>query len=252
MDKCLVTKLANSVSGNFPKLGELIIGISTVGVTTRNDNKTFIAFSSGSEATAVLTGGLTFSDNSTDVPTTGATAKYFTSGVTGNMLISNKYALTDVRFAPGRYCCNFSTPINLSTFKSSNKLVSLSGTLGKFVGDIANLSGKNLNYVRLEDNPDLYGDIVNLAQSFYWAAHKRLDIYSFGLNNNPQITGSIEGLIQAVRTLGAAESDSEKALNIVGTAVTFNGNTIASTTDINPKVSWTATTITYDGVTINA
>lgn len=250
MDKCLVTKLANSVSGNFPKLGELIIDISTVGVTTRDDSKTFVGFSSGSEATAVLTGGLTFSDGTTNVPTSGTNAKYFTSGVTGNMLISNKYELTDVRFAPGRYCCNFSTPINLSTFKSSNKLASLSGTLGKFVGDIANLSGKNLNYVRLEENPDLYGDIVNFAQTFYWAAHNRLSIYNFNLSNNPQITGSIEGLIQAVRALGATESDSEKALNIVGTSATFNGNPIASAT--NAKVSWTATTITYDGVTINA
>lgn len=252
MDKCLVTKLANSVSGDFPKLGELIINISTVGVTTRDDSKTFITFSPSSAANAVLTGGLTFYDGSTDVPTSGASAKYFTSGVTGKMIISNKYELTDVRFFASRYCCNFSTPINLSTFKSSNKLVSLSGTLGKFVGDIANLSGKNLNYVRLDKNPDLYGDIVNFVQAFYWAAHNRLDIYSFDLSNNPQITGSIEGLIQAVRALGATESDSEKALNIVGTAVTFNGNPIASATNTNPKVSWTATTITYDGVTINA
>jgi len=72
----------------------------------------------------------------------------------------------------------------------------------------------------------------------------------FGGTFDCTFSGSIEQFVANKRAAGVTESPSEVTFNWVSGNVTFNGSNIPFAANL--KLSWTATTITFNGVTINA
>lgn len=243
MDKCLVTKLGASVSGDFPKLGELIIDISTVGITpTSGDEMYFV----GSDME--LRGGIEFSDGSTGGADSSTNKKYLKPNQTGQLVIKNKYGLTQFSIPATSTSVKFVNEVDIKELAYNSDLTNFSCYGNKLKGDIACLADKKLTSARLDSNAHLEGDIVAFAATLHNAVVKGLTIRNCSLRENSLITGSIEALVQAVRALGSTASNAQQSFNISGTGATFNGSTIPA--DSGLKLSWTATTITYNGVTI--
>jgi hypothetical protein len=253
MDKCLVTKLGASVSGNFPKLGEAVFDISTVGITPTSSD--FIRFyGTGIE----LRGGMEFSD-STTTRASGASG-YLKADQTGQLVILNKYGITSMQIT-GPNTLRPTTPMELKEFSYNPGLISLvmigASGVALVKGDISCFAGKALLSLRIDGNGNnITGNIDSFAHTFFSAVKNRSNIQQFSLRNLENVEGSIESLVAEIRALQYAAGESQTSgsaefpFNISGTAVTFNGSTVASGTGM--KLSWTASTITYNGVTINA
>lgn len=248
MDKCLVTKLGASVSGDFPKLGELIINISTVDITPTSSDAMFFV---GSDIE--LRGGIKFSDDSTTGADSYANRKYLKPGLTGQLVIKNKYNLTQFYIPSTNSAVKFVDKIDIKDICYNSGITNINCAINKANGDIACLADKKLASsfgVRLDSN-NLSGNIVAFALTLHDAVANNKSITNLSVRDCAAVNGSVEELIQAVRALGSTTSDgTQYGLNVSGTAATFNGNTIASAAGL--KVSWTATTITYNGTTINA
>lgn len=246
MDKCLVTKLGSSVSGDFPKLGELIINISTVGITPTSSDVIYFVGSDGVE----LRGGIEFSDGTTTGADSYANRKYLKPNQTGQLVIKNKYGLTQIRIPATATAIKFVNEIDIKELAYNSGLTVLNcGQGNKLKGDIACLADKKLTDVRLDGNANLEGDIIAFAATYHNSIVNNKTISNFSLRDDSKITGTIEALVQAIRALGSTTSDGKsQALNISGTLATFNGDTITSGTGFT--LSWTTTTITYNGVTI--
>ena len=244
MDKCLVTKLGASVSGDFPKLGELIIDISTVGITpTPADAMYFV----GSDME--LRGGIKFSDGSTDGADSSANKKYLEENQTGQLVIKNKYGLTQFSIPATSTAVKFDNEVDIKELAYNSGLTTLScGSGNKLKGDISCLADKKLTTVRLDGNAHLRGDIVAFAATLHNAVVNNDTITNFSLRGDTKIEGSIEALVHAIKDLGSTASNAQQAFNISGTGATFNGSPIEP--GIGLKLSWTATTITYNNVTI--
>lgn len=258
MDKCLVTKLGNTVSGNFPKLGELIINVSTVG----NDCSEKLA-PQGSEVE--LRGDLYFSDDSQYYDGVYAHSKAFKAEGEGQIVIKNKYGLTTWSFGTTGKCFNVpSTPISLKdiTYNSAFYSITGGGQDGYLAGDIECFEGKALTYARVEKNTGITGDIIHMWTSLF----KAIRGYKPGgtppssytpvkLNNinfsRTGVTGSIEGLVAKMRQEGVLSSENlHHNITIHTTQATFNGAVVTSTQ--SGVLDWTEDTITYNDVTINA
>lgn len=244
-NKCLVTKLGASVSGDFPKLGELIIDISTVGITpTSGDAMYFV----GSDME--LRGGIEFSDGTTTGADSYANRKYLKPNQTGQLVIKNKYGLTQIKIPATATAIKFVHEIDIKELAYNSGLTILNcGNGNELKGDIACLAGKKLSDVRLDGNANLEGDIIAFAATYHNSIVNNKTISNCSVKGAPKITGTIEALVQAIRALGSTTSNGkEQALNISGTGATFNGSPIEPNTGL--KLSWTATTITYNNVTI--
>lgn len=260
MDKCLVTKLGNTVSGNFPKLGELIINISTV------DNDCSEQFApQGSEVE--LRGDLYFSDDSQSYDGVYANRKAFKAEGEGQLVIKNKYSITTWSFGTSGKCFNVpSSPIPLKdiTYNSAFYSITGGGKDGYLAGDIECLEGKALTYARVEKNTGITGDIIHLWASLFKAmkGYKpggtppssytpvKLDNINF---RNTQISGTIEALVAKLRQEGVSTSgDLHHAITCYNAKVKFNGEFITQTG--TASLDWTSdpNTITYNGVTIQA
>lgn len=77
-----------------------------------------------------------------------------------------------------------------------------------------------------------------------------LTLNSMSLQNNIMCTGTIESFVERRRRLGQTSGTVEH-INVYATAVTFNGQKTTVNNESNP-LSWTETTITYEGTTITA
>lgn len=238
MNECLVTKLRVSVnddsleklgvitaSFNLPSNGYLI-GLSaskpnTVKATIKSDH-VFTNFASINSKQAYLS------------PTLYPT--FSPAGGTLVLEIENKYELTEVRntqiysLEPYKYSplkglggSPEASDIDISEFKQwpelDTLLISLSktGQLYKVVGNISELG--SLTKLTL----------INLDGSY--------------------LEGSIEGFVAAQRANGRTSADNVNMSYYAG-HVTFQGKQITGST--NKVLSWTPTSITFDGVTINA
>ena len=260
MDKCLVTKLGASVSGDFPKLGELIIGIDTTNLNPTSDDK--FKFT-GSDCE--LRGGITFAGGGTGTPAVNLasdTYGYLTANESGQLVIKNKYAITGVNIAGRKDVFNLAELIDLKEFCYNSELTSLSisgvSSSGivypRLKGDIACLEGKVFTTLRLDGNPSLEGKIKALAKTMQETVKKQTPISNCSVARNTHIDGSIEELVVAIRALQVAAGEEPTSngktpsLNIGGSGVTFNGNTYAIGTGFT--LSWTETTITFKGETI--
>lgn len=256
MDKCLVTKLGNTVSGNFPKLGELIINVSTVG----NDCSEPFA-SVGSEVE--LRGDLYFSDDSQSYDGVYLNRKTFKAEGEGQIVIKNKYGLSSWSFGTTGKCFNVpSSPIPLKdiTYNSAFYSITGGGKDGYLAGDIECFEGKALTYARVEKNSGITGDIIHLWASLF----KAMKGYKPGgtppssytpvkLNNvnfsSTNISGTIEALVAKLRQEGVLTSgDLHHSITCYNAKVKFNGDYIATTG--TASLDWTETTITYNGETI--
>jgi hypothetical protein len=248
MDKCLVTKLGASVSGNFPKLGELIIDISTVGITPLSSDAMYFV-----GADMELRGDIEFSDDSTDGADASNHAKYLKPNQTGQLVFKNKYGLTKFSIPTTSTAVKFVNEVDIKELAYNSDLSYLiCGTGNKLKGDIACLADKKLTTARLDGNVHLEGDIVAFAATFHNAVVNNLTITNFSLMGDTEITGSIEELVQAIRALGSTASNAQQSFNVSATGATFNGSPISAASGL--KLSWTTNpnTITYNGVTINA
>jgi hypothetical protein len=248
----LVTKLGASVSGNFPKLGEAVFDISTVGITP-TDGDIIRFYGTGIE----LRGGMEFSDG-TFTRNSGASG-YLKANKTGQLVILDKYGITRAQIS-GSNTLRPTTLMDLKEFTYNSGLRSLSmpGSSGVALvkGDISCFAGKALLELRIDGNGDnITGNIDCFAHTFFSAVKDSSTISQFSLRNLEKVEGSIESLVEEIKALQYAAGESQTSgsaefpFNILGTAVTFNGSTVASGTSM--KLSWTASTITYNGVTIN-
>ena len=262
MDKCLVTKLGASVSGNFPKLGELIIRLDTTNLNPTSDDK--FKFT-GSDCE--LRGGITFAGGGTGIPPVNLasdTYGYLTDNESGQLVVKNKYAITGVNIAARKDVFNLPELIDLKEFCYNSALVTLdvhgvssTGVVYPRVkGDIFCLEGKAFTTLRLDGNPSLVGSIVALAKTMQETVKKQTPISNCSFARNTHIDGTIEELVVATRALQVAAGEEPTSngktptINIGGTGVTFNGNTYAIGTGFT--LSWTETTITFKGETITA
>lgn len=252
--KCLVTKLGASVSGDFPKLGELIIPISTVGITPTSDD--YMYFVGGGME---LRGGITFYNGDTDGADNYVSRKYLASNETGSLVLTTKYSLTNF-VINGASAVKFLDEVDIRelTYNQTLSQITLIGSNGNYKakGDIACLNGKPVILMRLDGNPNITGDIANLAYAIFYATKNNTPLSNFSLRGNSEVSGTIEELVHAIRALQAADGQSQTSgsiqhlVNFSGTNVKFNGNTMA--VGSATKLSWTANTITYNGVTIEA
>ena len=253
LDKCLVTKLGNTVSGNFPKLGELIIPVTTVGLTPTE--KFYCA-----KGNVVLTDGLIFADDETTEvdDLTSARSQLFKVGVTGNIHIKNKYDLTSFSIGTTNHkCCDVTSLISLEDLAFATKLTDLRGAYDKFKGSVDGFSNNSFTAVRIENNPEVTGNISAFAKSYHArnVAHGQSSSNALFINAGfayTSLTGSIEGLVAAIRALGSTASTGEHKCHVTGTHVTFQDVEITGKNLTQSTLEWTATTITFAGVTINA
>lgn len=77
-----------------------------------------------------------------------------------------------------------------------------------------------------------------------------LTLNTMAFQNNPACRGTIESFVQRRRQLGQTTGTVEH-INVFNTQVTFNGQKTTMNNESNP-LSWTNTTITFEGTTINA
>jgi hypothetical protein len=268
-----VTKLGASVSGDFPKLGELIIPISTEGITPESGDTMYFLYEGYKSISPdldyiTLRGDIEFSDNTKNGALGYSGKKYLKPNQTGSLVIANKYKLTQFALnTPSAVLLSDEIDLRELTFSSSLLVLSavagiptgLSSTNYKIKGNLSNLKGKSLTSLNLSYNIHVEGNIDNLAQMYATAVTKSSSsaIGTCTLKNCTGISGTVEGLVAAIRALQAAaeqpqtSGEYEFKANFSGTPVTFNGAKIALT-GTDPKLSWTANTITYKDVTINA
>lgn len=272
-NKCLVTKLGASVSGDFPKLGELRIPISTEGITPGSGDHMYFLYDGYKAATPdldyiTLRGDSEFSDDTKNGALGYSDRKYLKANKTGSLVIADKYKLTQFSLETATSVL-FSSEIDLRELTFCSRLLLLRAKAGKptglssvnykIKGNLSYLNGKGLTSLDLSYNIHVEGNIDNLAQMYATAATKASSsaIAVCSLRNCTGISGTVEGLVVAIRALQAAaeqpqtSGEYEFMANFSGTPVTFNGAEI-TLTGTTPKLSWTANTITYNGVTINA
>ena len=256
MEKCLVTKLGASVSGDFPKLGELVIPINTIDLNqepTANDYIRFYYANNYFDYVAELRGGLQFAGG--DSPTAAGDTKlkaakkgYLKPNQEGSIVILKKYDLTRFEIADTANTGNFLTKIDIKELSYSKDMMVLTITRNRAKGDIACFANIAFTSCRLDGNAEVGGNITAFAYTYAQAAKNNTSISNFSLRGNPLVEGSIESLVVAIRALQAAAGEEETSgankfgANFSGTQVTFNGGVMAS--DIGYKLSWTATTIT--------
>lgn len=135
----------------------------------------------------------------------------------------------------------------------------------KVYGDISVFTEKNIRMLCL-NNTDVEGDI-NALENITSMAVLNLDLTRVSgnlaalgkmtnLTNlsvfNSNLTGTIESLIEGFRTNGKTSgSITAEVFTQQGNSITFNGNQIPNSYRYLP-LSWTASTITCNGETINA
>lgn len=129
---------------------------------------------------------------------------------------------------------------NLAQFTNLTELVIVQSNISGNIASLAPLV--NLTTLQFNKNANITGNIASLGTLVNLTT-----LNSFNTN----LIGSIEGFVQAQRTAGrTTESTGITIPYGLGSGVTFNGNLIGNA--LNRVLTWTASTITFDGVTIDA
>jgi hypothetical protein len=139
--------------------------------------------------------------------------------------------------------------------------------MGQFKGSLSSISDcPTLQYLSLVGT-NIGGDLSNLGSL---TTLSRVDIIDTPINGNiaslssitnlkrlnllrTNVSGSIEEFVQGQRSAGRTETtgdDTGVFVQFSLSSVTFNGNPIPN--KIDRYITWTPTTITFDGVTIDA
>lgn len=126
---------------------------------------------------------------------------------------------------------------NITELRLGNTFVSLVGELNDFVG-LSSLAVIVAN----SGNNKITGNIHEIGHL--------TSLNTVNLTGNTSIVGSIESFVAAQRANGRTTESTGINLGWGLTNVTFNGE--SSARSHNSTLTWTADTITYDGVTISA
>lgn len=249
MEKCLVTKLNGVVSDNeILKIGELRVKIdSTDTPTIYNHFK-----ASGNE---VIVSKLVDDGLNAEFPNSFGTKGGYDGNLSGKgrLSIMNKYNITslelnslvfpefdileEIKFMKALVDLqSFKQHLNIEKFPYSSVLTSL--TVHNIDGRLSALASKIPNVSTLYiDQSSIEGDISELGALIKLA---KIDV------SNTNVTGSLESFVVAQRSSGRSICNGITFQN-PQTNLTFNGVAI----DANGSLSWTASTMTYNGTTVN-
>lgn len=249
MSNCLVTKLGSSIdNAALPKIGELIFKVSVP--ESHPSGETFCSFESPGENLTVR-----LSDRTKNILVDGKPVGYTYTSKNHSLMfeitgageyyvgISSKYNLAKILQLP--ICLAYNSDINLEELKYSpiNYIGSAGGRVGVY-GDISNLSGKDITYLNLAGTK-CYGSFEDVLGTM-------IHLTDFNLGGT-EVAGSIEGFVQKQRENGRSSyTFNNGTLSSLGAAehLTFNGSPIPN--QETNTLSWDATTITLNGVTITA
>lgn len=128
--------------------------------------------------------------------------------------------------------------VTLSDFRNNNVITTLSG---KFVGDTEELRGHTtIQDMRCNNAPDFTGNIKDFGLM--------TSLNSCSLFQCPGITGNVEEFVAIQRGAGRTQGSIGGMYTFCDCNIYFNGAKVPS---VNGGLSWTATTITFKGVTID-
>lgn len=249
MKKCLVTKLNGVVSNNeILKIGELRIKIdSTDTPTIYNHFK-----ATGNE---VIVNKLVDEGLNAEFPNNFGTEGGYDGNLSGKgrLSIMNKYNITSLELNTLAFpefdileetkfmkaltgLQSFKQHLNIEKFPYSSVLTSLNvhnidGKLSALANKIPNVSTLYVDQSSIEGNISELGALIKLT---------KIDV------SNTNVTGSLESFVIAQRSSGRSICNGIIFQN-PQTNLTFNGVAI----DANGSLSWTASTMTYNGTTIN-
>lgn len=266
---CLLTKLKGSVNNeNLPKFGMITFHVNNP--ENLNEKFTYFKYADSTEANSnyyEVGSGVTADFTSQTYPR-------FTGE--GYVRVKGKYNITDITISGG-YQNDKITPcidIDISQLSYTN-LEKLSGVPQAFhitnLKDLQILKPTLKNIILSERNilvPQLSGDISDLAK-FVGLETLSLSYISNMVHGNMEqvatlfpklkslndlteakwLTGSIESFVAVRRSQGVTEGSVYTKWGLF-TDITFNGKKLKG--QENTPFSWTANTITYNGVTINA
>lgn len=131
---------------------------------------------------------------------------------------------------------------DINSLNNFNSLATLRLNRTPISGNLNTFRCPTITYLDIS-NTDIRGDISAVG---YCGNLSTLSAF-YGMNN--KITGSIEGLVSVLRE--SKTSGSIDVGNYGCASVTFDGNPLPNSLS-SSTLSWTASTITFNGVTINA
>ena len=249
MEKCLVTKLNGVVSNNeILKIGELRVKIDSTDAPEYYNH--FNA--TGNE---VIVNKLVDDGLNAEFPNRFGTEGGYDGNLSGKgrLSIMNKYNLTrlelnqlvfpefdileEIKYMKAfANLQSFNQHLNTEKFPYSSVLTNLNvnnidGRLSELANKIPNISTLYISASRIKGNISELGALIKLT---------KID------TSNTNITGSLESFVVAQRNSGRSICNGIKFLN-TQTNLTFNGAAI----NANGSLSWTASTMTYNGTTVN-
>lgn len=249
MEKCLVTKLNGVVSNNeILKIGELRVKIDST--HTPEFYHHFIA--SGNK---VIVNKLVDDGLNAEFPNIFGTERGYDGKLSGKgrLSIMNKYGikklelnqlafpefdiLEEIKYMKELVLLqSFNQHLNTEKFPYSSVLTFLN--VYNIDGRLSELANKIPNILTLYvGNSSIKGDISELGALIKL---ERID------TSNTNVTGSLESFVVAQRSSGRSICNGITFLN-PQTNLTFNGVAITA----NGSLSWTASTMTYNGTTVN-
>lgn len=249
MEKCLVTKL-NGVAPNneILKIGELRVKIDSTDAPEYYNH--FNA--TGNE---VIVNKLVDDGLNAEFPNSFGTQGGYDGRLSGKgrLSIMNKYNLTvlelnslafpefdileEIKYMKALVLLqSFKQHLNIEKFPYSSVLAGLivhniDGRLSELANKIPNVSTLYLNQSNIEGNISDLGALIKLT---------KIDV------SNTNVTGSLESFVVAQRSSGRSICNGITFQN-TQTNLTFNGVAITA----NGSLSWTASTMTYNGTTVN-
>ena len=249
MEKCLITKLNGVVSDNeILKIGELRVKIDSTHSPAFYNH--FIA-----RGNKVIVNKLVDDGLNAEFPNLFGVEGGYDGKLSGKgrLSIMNKYNLTKLELNQLAFpefdileeikymkelvlLQSFKQHLNTEKFPYSSALTFLNvnnidGRLSALANKIPNVSTLYVN------NSSIGGDISELGALIKLT---RID------TSNTNVTGSLESFVVAQRSSGRSTCDGITFLN-TQTNLTFNDAAITA----NGSLSWTASTMTYNGTTVN-
>lgn len=282
MKNCKLTQYKKATNADLEVYGELLYEIPAS--AAGND----VPFAIGCIQDAVISieGNLELWDNSKttnlgssyvnpDPAPNSASVKVVVNGA-GKVRITNKYNCKQgnyqLRLYPTKFGFNTKSisywwkgkTLLVENFapKSSDNIVEIDGELKELERANAPLTRINVAYSTMDGKMDdmaFYKDTLTTLELY--SSHIKGNIENLGectllttiskYNSNPAYaaTGTIEGFVARQRTAGRTIA-SNISVDLRGNNCTFNGAAITAFSENN--LSWTASTITFNGVTITA
>lgn len=249
MEKCLVTKLNGVVSNNeILKIGELRVKIDSTDAPEFYNHFT----AKGNE---VIVNKLVDDGLNAEFPNLFGTEGGYDGKLSGKgrLSIMNKYNLTrlelnqlafpefdileEIKYMKALGSLqSFNQHLNTEKFPYSSVLTALNvynidGRLSELANKIPNIGTLYVGFSSIKGDISELGALIKLD---------KID------TSNTNVTGSLESFVVAQRSSGRSICNGITFLN-TQTNLTFNGVAI----DANGSLSWTASTMTYNGTTVD-